>query len=102
MKVPLRFADVNRWLEKIALAINVNDDGKTSNAGTVTLTASVTTTTVLDKRVGDDSGIYFSPTTANAAGEALWVSTKTAGTSFVITHANAATVDRTFNYIIVG
>jgi len=102
MKVPLRFADINRWLEKIALAVNENSDGRTDNFGTVTLTENVTTTTVTDFRTGDSSGIYFTPTTANAAGETPYVSSQVAGTSFTITHANAATTDRTFNYIIVG
>lgn len=99
MKVPLRFSDQRRHIEKIALAVNTNDDGKT---GTVTFTASVTTTTVLDSRVGNSSFISLMPTTANAAAENWYIGTITAGTSFVITHANAATVDRTFTYTIIG
>lgn len=104
MKVPLRFNDHLRWLEKIAFALNQNSEGRTDNVGTVTLTASTTTTTVLDKRIGVTSGIMFSPTTANAAAEipTMYVGTRTAGTSFVITHSNTASVDRTFYYSIEG
>lgn len=99
MKVPLKFTDARRHTEKIALALNTNDDGKT---GTVTLTASTTTTTVTDSRVGHSSYINLMPTTANAAAENWYIGTITAGTSFVITHANTADVDKTFTYNIVG
>ena len=69
------------------LARQANDmlDGKTNNTGAVTLTASTTTTTVNNERVGPDSAILLSPLTANAATAiaTTYVSTRTAGASFV-------------------
>lgn len=104
MKVPLTFPDHRRWLEKIAIALNLAYDGKTDNVGTVTLTASATTTTVTDKRTSNASGVYLCPTTANAATalSTTYLSARTPGTSFTLTHANTADVDKTFTYTIVG
>ena len=104
MHVPLKFGDIRRWVEKIALSVNLMTEGKTENTGTVTLTQSDTTTTVTDSRVGKDTGIYLSPTTASAATATgnTYVSAKTPGTSFVLTHANTADADKTFTYILVG
>ena len=91
---------------EIAQVVNGTLGGKLNCTGTVTLTANVATTTVSDPRVGNDSCIGFMATTANAATEfgagTMYVSTRTAGTSFVITHVNAATADRSFVYSIIG
>ncbi len=78
-------------------------EGRTRNYGTFTLTANVTTTTVLDARFETHQSLVWGPTTANAAAAMtnVYVSTKNAG-SFVLTHSNTATSDRTFNYVIVG
>jgi len=81
-----------------------NEINKTQS-GSCTLTASVGTTTVTDTNVKAASRIILSPTSANAAADAgsaagVWVSTKTADTSFVITHPNNANADKTFDYII--
>lgn len=105
-QVPESFNTINEWVRRVAQKVNQILDGKTNNTGSVTLTASTTTTTVTDRRVGVESVILFMPTTANASAEigagGMYVSTQTAGTSFVITHANNAQTDRTFRYIIVG
>ena len=66
----------------------------------VTLTTSSTTTTVTDKRMGEDQMVILTPTNANAAAENIYVSSKANG-SFVLTHASAGTT-RTFDYIIKG
>ena len=76
-------------------------NGKTNNAGTLTLTDSTTTTTLTDERLGFDSVILLSPLTANAAAQAPYVSTKAKG-SAVITHTSVASTDLDFDYIIVG
>ena len=67
--------------------------------GTVTLTAGATTTTLTDAAITPSSHISLMPTTANAGAENWHIppATITNG-SAVITHANAATVDRTFLY----
>lgn len=79
--------------------------GKLNNTGSVTLTAGVTSTSVADARVGINSFIGFMPKTANACSETgagtMFVSTVGAE-FFVITHANSASVDRTFGYCVLG
>lgn len=77
--------------------------GKTNNVIQVTLAVSSTTTTVTDKRIGAYTGLFFSPLTADAAGalSSLYVSSRQNG-SATLTHANTASVDRTFNVLLVG
>lgn len=77
--------------------------GKTNNTGTVTLTASSTTTTLTDPRIGAESVILFMPTTANAAGAlaGLYVSARGTGTA-TLTHASTVAVDKTFSYAVIG
>ena len=83
--------------------VNSLRDGKVNSTGSVTLTASATTTTVTDLRAGQDSVILFMPTTANAAAAAggMYVSTR-GKQSFTLTHANNAQTDRTFAYVVLG
>lgn len=105
MKVVERHANEVEHRYLLAATINQIDDGKTSNYGSVTLTASVASTAVTDYRVGINTVILFEPTTANAAAEigngTMYVSSKGKQT-FTITHANNAQVDRTFNYAVIG
>jgi len=103
-KVPEYQTDPTEWLRKVATRVNAILDGKTNNTGSVTLTASTTTTTVTELRAGADSIILLSPTTANAATAlaTTYHSSTIAGASFTLTHANNAETDRTFNYIIIG
>lgn len=84
--------------------INNIIQGGLDTTGTVTLTTSTTTTTVSSTYVTPDSYIGLSPTTANAAGalSTTYVSTKSNGAYFVLTHSNTATADRTFIYSIIG
>jgi len=81
------------------------NSGKTANAGTVTLTDSVATTTVNHPGFEATMGVWLFPTTANAATEfgagTIYVSTKN-DNSFVITHVNNAQTDRTFDYVVIG
>jgi hypothetical protein len=88
---------------QIALVVRNAMDGKINSTGSVTLTASSTTTLVEDSRAGGDSVILFMPTTANAAAEqtTMFVSVR-AKQSFTITHANNSQTDRTFSYVILG
>jgi len=88
-----------------ANVVNLLVDGKINAAGSVTLGASATSTTVTDYRVGSESVIVFTPTTANAAAEqgggTMFLSAR-AKQSFTITHANNSQTDRTFIYIVIG
>lgn len=103
--VPVSWRDIGTHLRLLAESINGILDGRQNNTGTVTLTASTTTTQVVDRRVGVDSVITFMPETANAAAEVgngtMYVATVTAE-SFTITHANNAQTDRAFRYEVTG
>ena len=96
--------DKDEWLRKIANAVNGIMDGKINATGTFTLTASVTSTVVVDRRCGTNSVVLITPTTANAAGAlaTTYIPSTTIKNQFTVTHANAGTTDRTFNYAILG
>ena len=89
---------------EISEVVNNLVEGKSNNTGTVTLaTASATTTTLTDERIGYDSVIVFMPTTANAASAMtnLYVSAKTQG-SATLTHSANTSTNKTYSYIVVG
>ena len=92
-------------LRDIVKVINNIMLGKTNNAGTVTLAASATTTSVTSIVAGGNSVITFMPTTANAAAEigagGMYISDR-GKQNFEITHANNAQADRTFDFTVVG
>ncbi|NUY33298.1 hypothetical protein F0160_22700 [Paraburkholderia sp. JPY303] len=89
--------------KQLAQASNRLLQGKLNVVIQVTLNAGATTTTVTDTRIGANTGLFFSPLTANAAAAqaGLWVSSQKNG-SATLTHANTATVDRTFNVLLIG
>jgi hypothetical protein len=81
--------------------------GKMNAVGTLTLSAGATSTSLSDSRLTQGSVVQFDPLTANAAAELA------AGTLYVlaanrnkatwtVTHANAATTDRSFRVLIIG
>ncbi len=75
--------------------------------GTITLTSDSATTTVTQSLTSATSRIILTPTSATAAvaqGSAtgVWVTTRNAGVSFVLTHPNTADADKTFDYIIIN
>ena len=88
---------------QLAQAINLATDGKLNSVGGVTLTENVTTTVLLDKRMGVDSVLLFIPTSANAAAiiASIYVSSKGKETA-TITHTSDANTDKTYDYIIIG
>jgi len=90
-------------LNDLVRVVNALLQGKLNAVGDVTLTANAAATTLTDSRIGPNSFIGFMPTTSNAAGalSGLYVSARTDG-SATLTHANAATVDRTFTYVVIG
>lgn len=91
--------------EKLITAIRELASGRSNAVGEVTLTASTTTTTVTAVTCGSGSTVLLQPMTANAAGEVgagtIYIATVSNG-SFVITHANGASEDRTFRYVCIG
>jgi hypothetical protein len=90
------------WLVQ---AINQLIQGRNNVSGTVTLGLNVATTTVTNPAISASSQPQLFPKTANAAVElgagTMYVGTVSNG-SFIVTHANSATANRTFGWIAVG
>jgi hypothetical protein len=103
VSVPIFQPDEKRHRRDIAQWAQWATQGHLQNAGSVTLRASQTTTTVTDERVSVNSVPLFTPMTSSAAATVptLWVSTVTTG-SFTITHSSTAAVDKTFRYALLG
>ena len=103
---PFRVPSASAGTRELAESVRDAQRGRLNAAGTVTLTANQTTTTVTDQRIGQDTYVGLTPETANAAAEVgggtLYVSGRTAGTSFTLTHANNAQTDRDFRYVLIG
>lgn len=95
LPVPERDAAEDLHRARLAQALNRLIAGLTVK-GTVTLTAGTTATVVSDPRLGVESVVGLTPTTATAAAETPYVTV--ASGQLTITHANAATLDRTFMY----
>lgn len=94
-------------IRAIAAALKLLFLGKTNNTGTFTCTPNQATTVVTDEKCSTSSKIFYTPRTANAsaevgAGTIYITDANIADGSFTVTHANAATTGRDFNYIIVG
>lgn len=86
---------------EVSERVNALINGKSNATGTVTLTANSTTTVVSDALADEVCAPVLIATTANAAAEETYISARAQG-SFTITHANDASTDRTFIYILMG
>lgn len=91
-----------RDLSVITLAINELAAGRSNAHGTVTLTASASSTTVTTQNCSAASCVMLMPNTANAAAALATTYIEPASGSFVINHANNSQTDRTFFYAIQG
>lgn len=77
--------------------------GRSNAVGSVTLTANAASTTVSFVNCSQDSQIFLSPKTANAAAALATTYISSVGNkSFTIAHANTATTDRTFGFVAIG
>jgi ethanolamine utilization microcompartment shell protein EutS len=85
----------------LSQAIRELASGASNSVGQVTLTPSSTTTVVADPLATASSHIDLCPLTANAAAAqaAIYVSSR-GQAAFTLTHASAASGDRTFSYRI--
>lgn len=104
---PIKMMDPVEWCRRIASVLNGAMQGKTNNTGSLTLTASSTTTTITFAAglIGQTTVIHLTPTSANAAGalSGLYVSSRSVeSNTLTLTHANTAAVDKTFDYTLVG
>lgn len=86
-------------------AIEQLNNGRGDFVGDVTLRAGQTTTTVNFANCSTGCRVFLQPKTANAAAALATTYIKAADIlqgSFVVTHANAGTTDRTFSFETVG
>jgi len=94
---------LNATLRAALQAIQQLSAGRSNGVGSVTLAASATSTTVTDPNCAVGTVPILVPTTADAMGAAFYIPVATiANGSFVIQHASAASVDRTFLYALHG
>lgn len=102
--LPTDLADERQHRRLIATALNGAMQGHINCGKTVTLVANAASTTVVDARINLLTAVLACPLTADAAAEIG------AGTMYftpavgqvVITHANNAQADRTFNLAMIG
>lgn len=92
-------------LKKLILSLQQVAAGRSNAVGSVTLTASTTTTTVSDDNCAEGTTPILVPTTAHASAEfgngTIYISA-VANKSFTITHASNTQADRTFLYALIG
>lgn len=93
--------------ERVKQVVNRINSGKINACIDVTLNANAASTTIADARLANTSSVLFDPMTAHAAAElaagTLYVTAANRGNgSWILTHANAATTDRTFRLTIIG
>lgn len=97
--------NLQEWLRKVAQKVNLVMSGKLNAYLDVTLTASATTTTVQDPRIGYYTAIVPAMAlTANAktaivAG--IWVDNIVKG-SARLNHASAVATDQTIRFLFIG
>jgi len=97
---PVDWHDEAEHRRMLAQAANDISIGNMNNKGTVTLTASTTTTTITDQRIHPGSNILLTPTTASAGGEVGWYFSSIGDGQAIITHGSSIQTDRTFKYSI--
>lgn len=107
LPAPVDWHDPKEHIRKVAEVANLAQSGKINVTGTVTLTVSSATSTLIDERIGLDSAVLLLPSTANASAEfgngTIYVTypNATKGQA-TINHANNAQADRTFVYAVIG
>ena len=91
------------WVRRIVTVVNNVLAGRLNAVLPITLTASSTTTTIIDARISAFSALLFSPLSANAAAiqSSLYVSSQRSGEA-TLTHLSAAEDDLSFNLCIIG
>ena len=103
--VPFFIPDEIQHRRAIAAWMREAHIGKLANTGELTLaaSASASSTTITDARLGAFSWIGFMPTTLNAASAmpALYVSSRSAGGA-TVSHAINADADKIYIYAILG
>lgn len=91
--------------QKQNAVINALGRGRSNAIGSVTLTASTTTTSVTAVNCGPDSMVILFPQTPHAANDMATTNVAASDVTqgaFTITHANNARTDRTFWFVCLG
>ena len=92
-------------LFRIVNAVRQLMQGRSNAAGSASLAAGATSTTVTAPNCAPGAQVFLCPRTAHAAAElaagGCWVSA-IAGGAFTIAHANNSQTDRTFSYVCLG
>lgn len=96
-------ANLSTWVTLIARRVNQLLRGKINARTTVTLTASATSTTLTDDRIGPNSHIALTPlsSSATAIDIAPWISVQ-GPSSATISHGSSTATDLNFSVLIVG
>lgn len=97
------FQQMIEWTRQIAETHNRTQAGKTNNLGTLTLTASATSSTVTDARIGPNTILHMTPIESDAATRTWWQTypNVTLGEA-VINHDSDPSEDRTYVYTLNG
>lgn len=101
---PLMMENEKEHRRQLAQALGNAMGGKVNAITQVTLTPNSTTTTLIDSRLGANTGIFFSPLTVDAVTaqtSGLRVTAKNKGQA-TLTHASSASVDQTFDVLLIG
>jgi len=86
----------------LRVAFNSMLAGKLNCTGSVTLTASATSTTLTDTRIGGSSVILFCPTTDDARTSGVPKVSAKADGSATLGHTSDASTTRTYDYVVIG
>lgn len=88
---------------RIVTAIFQLAAGRSNATGVATLTPGAASTVVSFDNCSEESQVFLSPKTANAASALANAYISTVGNgSFTIAHANNAQTDRTFGFVCLG
>lgn len=100
---PQFLPDAKEHRRQLAQSIALVMAGKMNATSSVTLAPNVTTTSIVDSRIGASTWIGLSPLTADAAAAigSTYVSAQQKGKA-TLTHTNAASADRTFALLLIG
>ena len=101
---PVTLPDEKQHRRLIAQCLQGAMSGKLNCVTSITLTPSATSTAIIDKRIGANTFIGFTPRTLNASTawtSGLYVASKQNGQA-TLNHASSANTDQTFDVLLIG
>ena len=100
IRAPFQQFDKDEQLRQLVEFAEQTSDGKLNTHNEITLTASTTSTTLNDSRIGELSDILFIPRNANGYTAQAFPSSLSAGTA-TISHASLG-ADTTLGYLVLN